>query len=314
MSACTPFETHDPTELARVIRPVGGDVVVTQCGTFEAHALRLDMDRVWMQYVDEKLPRIWRTAASSTRAAVWFLVEPGAPIAYQGAEVQAGQVGICPIGQQFWQRLTGPSIWGSLSLTLDEWADVVFPAAGCDPLSSASGMIFTPRTPDLARLQRLHRATARLAREAPELLHHPEVAHGIEESLIQAIIECLQNGDGQKEVPAHQHSRLMRQFREVIQQSGDIPLYMPELCRMLGVSDRTLRAVCHKYLGIGPKKYLYLRRMHLARRALLAANPATTAVTDVATQFGFWELGRFAVDYRTLFGESPSGTLRHEVA
>jgi AraC-like DNA-binding protein len=49
--------------------------------------------------------------------------------------------------------------------------------------------------------------------------------------------------------------------------------------------------------------------MHLARRALRRADAETTTVTEIATNCGFWELGRFAVAYRSLFGESPSTAL-----
>ena len=61
---------------------------------------------------------------------------------------------------------------------------------------------------------------------------------------------------------------------------------------------------------MGPIRYLWLRRMHLARRALRMAEPTTTTVTRIATGYGFWELGRFSVSYRALFGETPSASLR----
>jgi AraC-like DNA-binding protein len=47
------------------------------------------------------------------------------------------------------------------------------------------------------------------------------------------------------------------------------------------------------------------------RRALLRADPSTSIVTRLATDLGFWELARFSVAYRALFGESPSEPLRH---
>lgn len=311
MALCVPLSSTDPEELATMVRPYDGEVVVTGRGTFEANAVRLDLSRLWMQHVEETLPRIWQTGASTTRAAIWFLTRPGPGFAYQGTEAGTGAIGICPIGYPIWQRLTGPSSWGSMSLPLDDWASLSV-VAGRNLFSSPAGMILTPRAANMTRLQRLHHSTARLACEAPELLDNPEVARGIEQSLIDAMVECLQPATmASADVPLRRQSQIMQRFREVLDDCADAPLYVPELCTKLGVASRTLRAVCREYLGMGPKKYLHLRRMHFVRRALRTGNADATSVTEIAMQFGFWELGRFSVEYKSLFGESPSHTLRH---
>ena len=44
----------------------------------------------------------------------------------------------------------------------------------------------------------------------------------------------------------------------------------------------------------------------MLHRALPAADRGSVTMTEVATRFGFYELGRFAVQYREAFGERPN--------
>jgi AraC-like DNA-binding protein len=106
------------------------------------------------------------------------------------------------------------------------------------------------------------------------------------------------------------HDAIVARFEEFLEANPDTPLYLTEICAAIGVAERTLRAACEEHLGMGPIRYLNLRRMHLVRRALLRADPSTATVTRLATDHGFWELGRFSVAYRALFDESPSDSLR----
>lgn len=87
------------------------------------------------------------------------------------------------------------------------------------------------------------------------------------------------------------------------------PLHIQFLCRTCGVTERTLRNAFQSICGATPYRYLRERRMLEARQALLHANSAAT-VTSIATHYGFLELGRFSVEYRSAFGERPSETLR----
>ena len=84
---------------------------------------------------------------------------------------------------------------------------------------------------------------------------------------------------------------------------------MSALCERLGLPERTLRFLFEEQFGTSPIRVLRARRLCEARRALRAA-PKGARVSDVAGRFGFWHLGQFATDYRALFGERPSDTVR----
>ena len=85
---------------------------------------------------------------------------------------------------------------------------------------------------------------------------------------------------------------------------------MPTLCAEIGVAERTLRMCCVESLGVSPTRYLLLQRLNRARAALRRADPSTTSVAEIARNNQFLDFGRFAMTYRTIFGELPSVTLQ----
>ena len=89
-------------------------------------------------------------------------------------------------------------------------------------------------------------------------------------------------------------------------------LYVSDLCRATGVSERTLEYAFKEVMGLTPVTYLIRLRLHRVRRALLAATQGTTTVSTEALDWGFWHFGEFSRAYRDCFGELPSDTLRRK--
>jgi transcriptional regulator GlxA family with amidase domain len=163
----------------------------------------------------------------------------------------------------------------------------------------------------MSRLLKLHKAVGQLAHDTPDILELPEVLRALEEQLIHVMVRCLAEGAAvETSTGVRRHDAIVARFEGFLEANPDRPLHLPEICAAIGVAERTLRASCEEHLGMGPIRYLTLRRMHLVRRALLRTDPSKATVTRIVTDHGFWELGRFSITYRMLFGESPSETLR----
>lgn len=80
-----------------------------------------------------------------------------------------------------------------------------------------------------------------------------------------------------------------------------------------GFDSRTLRHASVAEAGLGLDRLLTMQRLNLARRALLAARETRgggAKVSDIALDHGFLHWGRFAGQYRAMFGERPAETLR----
>src|SRR5713226_2300219 len=84
-----------------------------------------------------------------------------------------------------------------------------------------------------------------------------------------------------------------------------------ELADVAGVSSRTLQRQFRIFLGKAPRASLRDVRFEAARRELLQGLP-DAKVTDVALRCGFPHGGRFSVEYRRRYGETPSQTLKRQ--
>jgi len=87
-------------------------------------------------------------------------------------------------------------------------------------------------------------------------------------------------------------------------------LTVPELCEAIGASQRTLEYAFRESFDLTPPAFLRLQRLHTTQRRLMTSCRNNATVADIAHEQGFYELGRFAADYKRLFGELPSQTLR----
>jgi AraC-like DNA-binding protein len=148
----------------------------------------------------------------------------------------------------------------------------------------------------------------------PDLFSSPLARRNMERALVTSWVHAWvsarpvwkANGSGAKWYSDDNLKRALEHLGEHHNQ----PVYLLELCRTLGVSARTLELLFKRNLGVSPMRYLKLRRLQQAQTRLRAADPHQSYVKSVALEAGFWDLGRFAVEYRRLFKESPSATLR----
>ena len=87
------------------------------------------------------------------------------------------------------------------------------------------------------------------------------------------------------------------------------PLSLADIAGAVGVHARTLQRSFQAQYGRSVMAFVQERRLERVHTQLLAADPASIRVKEIAMRNGFWHLGRFSSSYRRRFGELPSQTL-----
>jgi len=143
-------------------------------------------------------------------------------------------------------------------------------------------------------------------RETDRIAAHVELVE-----LLLAILGGAQDFEPSRSDRTRQaQSLIVKRVEDFALSQTDDPLHVSDLCRVAGVSERTLEYAFKEVMGLTPVTYLIRLRLHRVRRALLAATQGSTTVSTEALNCGFWHFGEFSRAYKDCFGELPSDTLR----
>ena len=301
----------DPAACEAIFPSADVELLPTASGRFHADVSQIGIGGIWLHRIHISLPEINTVAVKPGRISIGFLAERNSSSLLDcGQEIQPGDI-VINRSDIVHQRSAANFHYATVSIASDRLAAAAEAITGRELPEILHKSIIRPSSALMLRLMSLHKEIGKAAHDTPDILELPEVSRALEKTITHILVRTLAEGHSiEPTARGRRHDVILAKFVTFLQANPDRPLYLTEICAAIGAAERTLRASCEEQLGMGPIRYLTLRRMHLVRRALRRTDSSKATVTRIVTDHGFWELGRFAVAYRSLFGESPSDTLR----
>lgn len=231
---------------------------------------------------------------------------------WRGHEIAANQMLVFPVSGEL--ESTSSSDFDMLVLSISsESLDAAFRRAGARGIEPALAEVevICCEPLALAALRRWGQLLTIEAGCAPRSILCGEAMTSIEERACDLLVQVLATKQQTRaRLAQRQRARQTEEAVSLARRTTAEVLTVAQLCRAVGVSERTLRRGFTERFGVSPKAFLKAQSLIGLRRALRASNPRSTQVTEVASRFGLWHLGQLAADYQRHFGELPSETLR----
>jgi len=101
-----------------------------------------------------------------------------------------------------------------------------------------------------------------------------------------------------------------KRIETFLEENEKKPVRVSDMSLITGISDRTLLRLFQDRFHVSPKAYLNRLRLNGTHQELRRADTMKGRISDIANRWGFWHMGQFAADYKCLFGELPSDTVK----
>jgi hypothetical protein len=237
-------------------------LLVTGPGQFRARLTKVVLHRLRLTAAEERQPRIALVAVPADMILVSLPSgrSPG-PI-WGGVRLAAGEIVTLGAAQRLHTRIDGPCRWGSIWVPEAQLVRYGSALTGTAFALPAATRWWRPRPAPIRHLRHLHSAAIDLVESRSRAVIDGEAAHGLEQQLIHALVDCLSNSSTIESTPLTcKHRNIALRFEALLQTQPERAFRTAEICTALGVSARTLRLACKEQLGMSPSEYVRRRRM-----------------------------------------------------
>ena len=306
-STTSAFTEQD--EFQAALHSLGGvSLFSTAPGNFHARLTQIGLHKLRLAVVQESLPRIGFLAVPQDELLISFPLGPAPLPIWGGVKPQADEFTTIGPGYRLHIRTEGPCRWGAIWFPAQDLANYFRELTGNALTISPFVQLWHPPAAARRRMLHFHTAAIRAAQVQPTNIVSIEAAHGIEQQLVEAVVECLSDGE---EPARRHHPEMMARFEELLQSRRQGDVRMNHFGAAIGVSELLLRLRCKEEPGMSPTSYVRLRALHRVHDLLRRRDTgAAASLSHIARCHGFRQPGRFTANYRSLFGELPSATLR----
>lgn len=235
--------------------------------------------------------------------------------AANGTQFDGRNAMLLPPGAEFFLLHKAAHAWCSLSFPAALWPaspEEVEGEPASAPLATCAVRSCVPDR--IAELARLAVEYDRIETTDPDRLAHPaarqQATADFQHALERLLATVISREPPHRGRPLQDRRAVMIRLHAELEASARQPLTAPELAQRVGIAERTLRQICRETLGVGPTRYLNLRQLRNARHQLRDRRNPAQSVTEILSSLGIWQFGRFAGEYRRVYGELPSQTFR----
>jgi AraC family transcriptional regulator, ethanolamine operon transcriptional activator len=271
----------------------------------------LDLGDIALQVV-RSAPMLVLGSSSEGRAGLVQVLEGSGQARWNGQPIEANEISVYAAGGQ--HEAVYPEDFACTFLS--------FPRARAEGALTLPASSRLPRVgprsgaraePDArAALAAIARAFEQAAADTSSALLGTDARRALRAEVLDITRSLLEPADvnlGRRARDDRTRRRIVRAADDYLRANPARPVYTEDLCVALGTSATRLHQAFSATFGISPHRYLKMRRMSMARAALLSRSGPWRSVKAAALSHGFWHLGQFARDYRALYGEAPSNTL-----